>query len=166
MNSQKAPILEIDLHAYVDGKLSQERRAEVEAFLTTNPQEAERVRGYQEQNKMLHVLFDPVLSEPIRPKWLERGTAGSHFFLRPVAAASAALFVGGLLGWVLRGGYVGRSTQYLDFVREAAMAHAIYTPEIRHPVEVSADQEEHLVGWLSKRLGTSLKTPHLSDLGY
>jgi anti-sigma factor RsiW len=46
------------------------------------------------------------------------------------------------------------------------MAHAVYSPEVRHPVEVGADQEEHLVRWLSKRLGASLKIPHLAPQGY
>ena len=32
-----------------------------------------------------------------------------------------------------------------DLARVAAIAHAVYSPEVRHPVEVGADQEEHLV---------------------
>jgi anti-sigma factor RsiW len=46
------------------------------------------------------------------------------------------------------------------------VAHVIYSPEVRHPVEVAADQEAHLVAWLSKRLGTPLKVPQLDTLGY
>jgi len=165
MNSQKAAVSEFDLHAYVDGRLSEERRAEVEAYLTASAQESERVRAYQEQNKILRALFDSVLDEPIPPKWRSSRRHWS-FPLRPVAAASVCIIVGGLLGWVLRGEYAGRSAKRVDFARQAAMAHAVYTPEVRHPVEVSAEQEEHLVGWLSKRLGAPLKAPHLSDLGY
>lgn len=37
---------------------------------------------------------------------------------------------------------------------------------MRHPVEVGADQEAHLVAWLSKRLGTALKIPQLGGIGY
>ena len=36
----------------------------------------------------------------------------------------------------------------------------------RHPVEVGADQEAHLVAWLSKRLGGNLKIPTLGGFGY
>ncbi len=165
MTSQNTPVLETDLHAYVDSKLSEERRTEVEAFLANSPQDAERVRVYQEQNKILHALFDSVLSEPIPPKWQSPGKQWT-FPLRGVAAASVWIVVGGLLGWVLRGEYAGRSTRHIDFARQAAMAHAVYTPEVRHPVEVSAEQEEHLVSWLSKRLGAPLKAPRLSGLGY
>ena len=165
MNSQKAAVSEFDLHAYVDGRLSEERRAEVEAYLTASAQESERVRAYQEQNKILRALFDSVLDEPIPPKWQSSRRHWS-FPLRPVAAASVCIIVGGLLGWALRGEYAGRSAKRVDFARQAAMAHAVYTPEVRHPVEVSAQQEEHLIGWLSKRLGAPLKAPHLLDLGY
>jgi anti-sigma factor RsiW len=42
----------------------------------------------------------------------------------------------------------------------------VYTPEVRHPVEVGADQEEHLVKWLSKRLGTDLRVPKLGSQGF
>ena len=60
MTPQTGPITEADLHAYVDGLLSEARRVEVEAFLAANSQEAERVRAYQKQNEMLRALFDPV----------------------------------------------------------------------------------------------------------
>lgn len=53
-----------------------------------------------------------------------------------------------------------------DFVRVAAVSHAIYTPEIRHPVEVPAAEEAHLVAWLSKRLDAPLVVPHLGDAGW
>ena len=51
-------------------------------------------------------------------------------------------------------------------VREAAMAYAVYTPEVRHPVEVPGDEEQHLVGWLTKRLGAPVRAPHLDELGF
>ena len=70
------------------------------------------------------------------------------------------------MGWSLRGTYNGRPAATINFAKQAAIAHAVYTPEVRHPVEVTAGEEEHLVNWLSKRLGNRLKVPHLSTLGY
>jgi anti-sigma factor RsiW len=32
-----------------------------------------------------------------------------------------------------------------QFVRQASVAHAVYAPEARHPVEVSSTQQEHLL---------------------
>ena len=46
------------------------------------------------------------------------------------------------------------------------LAHAVYSLEVRHPVEVQAAQQEHLVQWLSKRWAARLKLPILADEGY
>lgn len=52
------------------------------------------------------------------------------------------------------------------FVRDAVAAHAVFVPEVRHPVEVAAAQQEHLVQWLSKRLGARLTVPSLDAAGW
>ena len=46
------------------------------------------------------------------------------------------------------------------------MAYAVYSPEVRHPVEVPGDQEQHLVAWLTKRLGNEVRAPKLDNLGF
>ena len=165
MTAQGAAISESDLHAYADGNLSEERRREVEDYLSGNSADEARVRDYQEQNRILHRFFDPVLAEPIPPK-LHAPARRRTFLRNPVAAAILWIVVGGFLGWMLRGQMTVRSAARIDFARQAALAHTVYTPEVRHPVEVTAEQEEHLVRWLSKRLGEPLKVPHLIDLGY
>ncbi len=40
----------------------------------------------------------------------------------------------------------------------------MYVAEVRHPIEVRAD-EAHLVPWLSKRVGQQLKAPDLASEG-
>ncbi|PXW95488.1 anti-sigma factor RsiW [Sphaerotilus hippei] len=106
----------------------------------------------------------------------EHGAAGGRAGGgRPVGAAwvVAALLLGLLGGG--SGGYLagragapaalaGRNGPSLP--RDAALAHAVYTPEQRHPVEVDGRQAEHLVAWLSRRLGTRLAAPQLAPLGY
>ncbi|WP_322032974.1 anti-sigma factor [Paraburkholderia sp. J76] len=52
------------------------------------------------------------------------------------------------------------------FARRADIAYAVYSPEQRHPVEVGAADEAHLVAWLSKRLGKPLSVPSLAEYGY
>jgi anti-sigma factor RsiW len=156
---------ESDLHAYVDGRLAEDRRREVDQFLATHPEDMERARVYQEQNQALHALFDGVLSEPLPTQW-QNPRRGWKSLVKPVAAAALWIVIGGWLGWSLRGTYNGRSAATIPFARQAATAHAVYTPEVRHPVEVTAAEEEHLVNWLSKRLGNRLQVPHLSSLGY
>ncbi len=155
-------ITEAQLHAYVDGELSGAVRAEVEAWLASHPEDAERARAYTEQNAALRLFYNPVLDEPVPPALLAT---------RPRAwrrwAVAASLFACGLgLGWLARGAFVAPQMVPLSLARQAATAHVVYSPEIRHPVEVTADEEEHLVRWLSKRLGTPLKAPKLAPLGY
>jgi anti-sigma factor RsiW len=48
----------------------------------------------------------------------------------------------------------------------AAAAHAMYAAEVRHPVEVGADEEAHLVRWLSNRMGHEIKAPRLDASGF
>lgn len=165
MTLPDSTLSESDLHAYVDGRLPVERRREVEQFLATHPEDMERARVYQEQNKALHALFDGALSEPLPPQW-QSPRRRWNSLLKPAAAAALWILIGGWLGWSLRGTYNGRPAATINFAKQAAIAHAVYTPEVRHPVEVTAGEEEHLVNWLSKRLGNRLKVPHLSTLGF
>jgi anti-sigma factor RsiW len=61
---------------------------------------------------------------------------------------------------------VGQSAAAKRFARDAMVAHAVYSPEVRHPVEVAAAEQQHLVQWLSKRLGAPVKAPVLSAQGF
>jgi anti-sigma factor RsiW len=49
---------------------------------------------------------------------------------------------------------------------DAIAAHRTFSVETRHPVEVGANEEAHLVQWLSKRLGHRLIAPDLTALGF
>ena len=51
------------------------------------------------------------------------------------------------------------------WVQRAAVAHSVYVPEVRHPVEVKA-QEEHLARWLTKRLEMPVKLFDLRAQGF
>lgn len=156
------PVAEAELHTYVDGALTEGARAEVEAWLVSHPEDAERLRAYAEQNALLRSLYNPVLDEPVPAALL---AVRPHAWRR--YAAAAAIFAFGIgLGWMVRGLFITPQVVPSPLARQAATAHAVYSPEVRHPVEVGADEEEHLVRWLSKRLGTSLKAPKLAPLGY
>jgi len=66
----------------------------------------------------------------------------------------------------VRVGTADRQAEVTSWPRRAAIAHVVYSPEVRHPVEVGAGEEAHLVAWLSKRLGVQLRPPDLRDLRY
>jgi len=162
----KPAVTEADFHAYVDGALPEARRAEVEGYLAARPQEAECVQAYRQQNEELHRLFDPVLDEAVPERLQTALTARRGFPPLRYATVAVWMMLGGVIGWQLGGMQQTKPANSAAFAKRAAIAHAVYSPEVRHPVEVGADQETHLVNWLSKRLGAQLKVPHLGDLGY
>lgn len=98
------------------------------------------------------------------------------------AAMLALTLAGGAAGWLLHdletpgvarpaaaiapSGVAVAAADGRALAQHAALAHAVYSPEQRHPVEVGADQQQHLVAWLSKRLGAPLQPPQLGALGY
>jgi len=160
------PVREDDLHAYVDGALSDARRIEVEAWLAAHPEDAARVRAWVMQNQALHAASDGVLNEPL-PIDLIRA-ARRRLFRAPWRAIAAilALAASGLTGYGigLKTDQSIPAPRYL--ARDAAIAHAVFSPEARHPVEVDAAHAAHLVSWLSKRVGTPLKAPDFGALGF
>ena len=165
MNQNPKPT-ESDLHAYVDGALSPVRHAQVEAYLAEHPAAAEKVCAYQEQNQMLHGLFDRVLDEPVPQKLTALTAAKPNRKLYRAAAMLAWLLVGGVSGYMFRGEVTHTVVVSAPFTERAAIAHVVYSAEMLHPVEVGADQDVHLVQWLSKRLGHPLHTPDLTKFGY
>lgn len=163
--SEMISILETDLQAYVDGRLNAMRVVEVEAFLAAHPETAERVQAYRAQNHALRALFDAVLDEPLPARFSVTLSRRSRFAAMRAAAAVAWLAIGGLGGYLLHGS-LAPGTAVTALADRAAVAHVVYAAEVLHPVEVAAEQEQHLVKWLSKRLGKELRTPDLSAFGY
>ena len=60
------PMTEAELHALVDGQLTPERQREIEAYLASCPDEAQRTDTYRAQRRALRALFDPVLTRRCR----------------------------------------------------------------------------------------------------
>ena len=163
-------VSEADLQAYADGNLPEERRAAVAAWLAAHPEDAERIEAYRRIAEELRTSYDGVLQEPV-PERLQRALRRPR--ARRVALVAGwvvlGIALGGMAGWHLRGLQgtpPGSADSAAALARRAAVAHATYSPEVRHPVEVGADQEAHLVSWLSKRLGTQLRAPKLEGVGY
>lgn len=180
MNNNSKKISEADLHAFVDGRLDPDREQAVESYLLQHPAKAGEVAAWQQQNETLKALYGHVLNEPVperlRPTviapnktgWASNKTkraAGS--FAWPAIAAALAIFVlGGAVGWYGRDLASPTQLAAITLANEAITAHSIYAVEVRHPVEVAANDQKHLVGWLSKRLGEQISAPDLSAKGF
>ncbi|MFT4067294.1 anti-sigma factor family protein [Paraburkholderia sp.] len=183
MSEPQMPIGEEDLHAYVDGTLSGERRAEVERALEQNPELAARVSDYFSLNGMFHERYDRVLSEPV-PKRLQTG-APRRSRIAADWPRYAAQF-GGMAAMLVLGIGIGMHRSDLippvaldhtdmqavsadsaeNFARQAALAHVVYMPAIDRPSDMSADHEQDFVQWLADRLGTQVHPPMLSKSGF
>ena len=166
MTETQRPITSEEFHAFADGELDPERRAEVASYLDTDPEAAARVAAYRAQNVALHGAFDSVLDEPLTSALERAARRPRRRYWLPAAAAVLAVLAGGVGGWLLHGATGVAQNADAGLVRQASVAYAVYAPEVRHPVEVPADQEKHLVAWLSKRIGAPLSAPRLDELGF
>ncbi len=160
------------LQAYVDNQIDPATREEIEAYLGEHPEKARELEDFRRYNLGLHLLYDPVLSESIPQSMTQTQQPGRRRIWSLARAASILLAVGvGLVsGWVIRGEIPAPRSEILlttdTLVRDAFSYHVVYTPEVRHPVEVTADQQQHLFNWLSKRLKTPVRAPNLETMGY
>ena len=119
---------------------------------------------YADQNNLLRRQFDPVLTEPLPARMYLKRQAWHEY-------ARAAIFVAvgvaiGLSVPLLRPVPANPTAVSTPLPIRAARAHLVYSPEVRHPVEVEAKEQDHLVKWLSKRLDLPLKVPVLSTEGF
>ena len=128
----------------------------------------------------LRDLHRDVLTEPVPPALMDSALRLSRLqqrtsSVRHWGGMAAGVVLAFSVGWLSRGQLgmgagsaagLAKATVEREFVRQAGFAYSVYMPEKRHPVEVAAPEQEHLVQWLSKRLGRPLKIPKLEALGF
>lgn len=174
----KPPLEEASLHALVDGRLTPTERAAVQARLDADPEALRTVQAWQAQRDLLRSLHQDVLREPVPPELAEAArevgrTGASLLRWQRWGGMAASVLVAFAVGWLAHAQWETRpgsstvaKSRGADFGHQSVVAYVVYSPEVRHPVEVTAAQQEHLVQWLSKRLGRQLKIPDLAAEGY
>ena len=168
--NDRTTITEADLNAYADGELLPAEQAAVEAYLADHPADRERVAAWRDQEATLHALYGHVAEEAVPARLsphriaMERRRTLSRTAMA-VAASLVLVVLGGTGGWIGRG-LITPDAYEMTLVSEAEAAHALYTPEVLHPVEVNGQDGAHLTKWLSKRLDRSLSIPDLSSEGF
>ena len=181
------------LGAFVDGELPAGERDALQARLSDDPRAAARVAAYRAQKAALQALCEGarvpgedavsgatgaasaapavLVLRPRVPWWWRAGIAAAWVAVGAGLAAMATMFVprlAGLAPELVAGSAPGAASRESPeaFARRADIAYAVYSPEQRHPVEVGAADEAHLVAWLSRRLGKPLSVPSLAEYGY
>ncbi len=149
---------EADLHAYFDGELPKTRQAEVAAWLQDHPEAQAMLDDWALQAAELKASFPEGkgLSLPaLQPR---------SFGWQAMAAMVAVALLGAGGGWALRG--TVQPAAVASPVQMAMDAHATFVSEVIHPVEVRVEQEDHLLKWLSNRLGGDIQAPDLASAGF
>lgn len=176
MSTRPSPgdrIAEDELHALVDGRLGAAEAAQLRDRLAGDPPQQATANAWIGQREALQRAFAtpdlestpaPLLAAAQRAQQLR---SGATQWTRWAGMAAAVLLAFGL-GWLANVEYARHvaGSPAAQFARQAAVAYAVFQPEVRHPVEVTAAQQEHLVQWLSKRLGRRLKVPDLHAQGF
>ncbi len=166
MTNSRIPVTEDELHAYVDNELPAERCGDVEAWLATHADDAERVRSWRAMAEVLHARYDSVADEAV-PKRLEIERLvrqPRRWVYGAIAATLAAFIAGGGVGWIAHGAAATPSVLQRLTV-DAMDAHRLYVVEVRHPVEVPGSERAHLQQWLTKRCGWIVRAPELEATG-
>lgn len=174
-----APIAEDDLHALVDGRLAPAAAAALRRRVAADRQAKETVAAWQAQREALRGLYAEMDALPAPASLVATAQRAQQARARTAqwwqwGGMAAALVLAFGMGWLASSQWrvgqgeaaMARAEPARHFARQAALAYAVFQPEVRHPVEVTAAQQEHLVQWLSKRLGRPLKVPVLAAQGY
>lgn len=180
MDKEHPEPMQDKINALVDGQLPTEEQAETMARLASDPLSRDTLQAWQAQREALRSLHLPLLEKPVPASLLaaarhsQQGLQRMDRWWRWGGMAAAVVLAFGV-GWVSHGQLerldassiaLGQKQSVQVFMRQASVAHAVFSPEVRHPVEVSAAQQDHLVQWLSKRVGKPLKVPVLATQGY
>ena len=185
MSDQQTPISEEDIHAYVDGTLSDERREEVERAIELNPALAARVSDYFSLNNMFHERYDRVLNEPVparlrmpqKRRWLSAANWPQFAGMAAALVLGIGIGVGTNMGKDVAApgasapsGMSNTRPVSADasevFARKAALAHVVYMPSVNRPEQIGQDHEQDFVQYLANKLGTDVHPPMLTKSGF
>jgi anti-sigma factor RsiW len=164
MSDRDSPVTQDELHAYIDGEVAADRRDAVEAWLAAHPEDAARVAAWRAQADAIRARYGPIATEPVPARFDLDKLARSGRSWRAAAAVAAAIafLIGAGAGWVAHSTSAVVPSAFDTFNAEALGAHKLYIAEVRHPIEVKAG-EQHLLPWLSRRVGTTLRAPDLGE---
>jgi anti-sigma factor RsiW len=171
--TQDAPITELDLLAYADGRLEPQRARQVEAALAEDPALRAKVDDFARQNAELAAQFDAYAEAPLPDRTAdmlrsEPRTPGSpRRWIGQAAAAAVVALVAGAGGWWLGNGGAkdDARAQFLTTVAELR-ARTSDTAEGGDAKRVAAGQSRQAIRWFSEQVSLELAVPDLQDKGF
>jgi anti-sigma factor RsiW len=194
MDAKKKRVSEAELHAFCDDELGQEDAARVARALEDDPELRREMAAIMRDRSLIEAAArtaDPE-GEDIATRELAARLSAA---IDRKAARRDAMRIGtgaiGVMG-VAAAGWFGHahferkttgigefvasapltapatfaSAGVPSFVADAAGAHAVFAPDLVHPVEFTAHDEELMRDWFASHLGSQAMVPHLEELGF
>jgi len=157
---------EDELHAYVDDRLTPPRRAEVQAWLAANPQEAARIDAWRNDARRLRAALAGFGEQPGAAQ-LDLGQVQRRLRQRrqrrlaSAAVLLLALGVGGLGGWQAR--QVTLAGNELPMA-DAVQAHRLFAGS--EALDIQASDPTQLRDWLGRHFNRVGQLPDLTGYGF
>ena len=147
---KKNDLTDSEINALVDDQVPADQRANIEALLAGDLLAQESARAWREQRDALRSLHRPVLDEAIPATLLCAARVGQRNYQQVDQwwrwggmAASVMLAFG--MGWLANTQWVQRDDRAVQsamkntgpsqgFVKQAFLAHSVFSHEVRHPV--------------------------------
>ncbi len=164
-NLSPAPVVEEELHAFVDGALDADRRKEVQDHLDRNPEAAAVVAKFAAQRQLLRSAFAPIADEPVPARLkiatsMARRRTSQPWGWQMAAAVLLSLGTGTFTGWQMHVAW--QPTGGISVL--AGEARSSYTAYARDPVETP--DRDALVSLVSQKIKRPVEIPDLSHSGY
>jgi anti-sigma factor RsiW len=159
------PPRDSDIQAYVDGRLDDEARRTVDAYLAARPELAAEIAAWQADAQQLRAaLSGPLPPNPaLDPAAIRRRLrARARRRLAIAAALLLATGLGGLGGWQLR----GLAAPAPAYMQDALQAHRMFALERLLPADLVARRPGELQDWLDRRFAGAPRLPDLTAAGY
>ncbi|MBA6118850.1 anti-sigma factor [Pseudomonas sp. NC26] len=157
---------EHELHAYVDDRLEPSRRAEVQAWLAANPQEALRLEAWRNDARRLRAALAGFGEQPGRLQLdvrhvQRRLRQRRQRRLASVAVLLLAMGVGALGGWQAR--QVTLAGNDLPMA-DAVQAHRLFADS--QALDIQASDPAQLRDWLGRHFNRVGQLPDLGVYGF
>jgi anti-sigma factor RsiW len=158
------PVSEFDVHAFIDGELSPQRAAEVEAAMERDPDLAARIQGFQADKRALIAAYQPLADAPVPARLMSaarrRPSPLTNKWVRRAALAGVTALAASLLLTL-----VPRAPP--DSAVEQALAAR---QNARKPIrELSGSEQANVEATgraMSDMLGNPTRVPDLSHAGF
>lgn len=179
IDGEKISISEDELHAFVDNQLSDERKLIVEAWLKDNPEEAQKVESWTLQNQAIRKLFvtandeaslaedEEMIRMIARKKQKKYGTGLKQWHkVAAVLLGTTGLLAGAFAFDIYQNSNKPHKVYAHNLPEASRVSYSVYSGEIKHPVEVWSDENEHLSQWLGTRINRDLALPNIVSQGF